>query len=221
MIHFSRERIDQLDRFYRMNLINCCSGYKSANLIGTRNEDGSLNLAVFSSVTHMGSNPPLLAFVLRPTDVPRHTYANIMRTGKYTINHVAEGFARQAHHTSAKYDYGVSEFEVTGLEPKSRDDFEAPFVKEAPVQIAMKFVEEHKILANGTILVVGEIQALYVADQMLESDGFLDLSKQKTSVIGGLDGYLVPGNLRRFGYQRPHDENFMNPNLKAIRSDLM
>lgn len=219
MIHFSRKSIDHLDRIYRMNLITCCSGFKSANLIGTQNEDGTLNLAVFSSVTHLGSDPPLLGFVLRPTTVPRHTYENIKRTESYTINHVTIEFADRAHHTSAKYGAGVSEFNITGLQPQFRGDFVAPYVVEAPVQIGMRFVEEHRILANDTILVVGEIQDLYIEDQMLAPDGFLDLSEKNTVAISGLDGYLVPGGLQRFGYQRPKSLDFNDTPLNTIHSD--
>ena len=102
MAAFSRNDIDQLDFLYRINLINSCSGYKSANLIGTISKTGLTNVAVFSSVTHLGSNPPLLSFVLRPTTVPRNTYENILETGKYTINHISKEQIEDAHHTSAK-----------------------------------------------------------------------------------------------------------------------
>jgi hypothetical protein len=36
MIHYSSNDIKQLEHIFKINLINCCSGYKSANLIGTR-----------------------------------------------------------------------------------------------------------------------------------------------------------------------------------------
>ena len=205
MKYFSRQHLDELDRVYRINLINSCSGYKSANLIGTRSESGQPNLAIFSSVIHMGSNPPLLGFVLRPTKVARHTYSNIKETGCYTVNHVDISWAEQAHHTSAKYEAGVSEFEVTGLRETYRNGFQAPFVEDAPVQMAMKFVEEHFVECNETLLVIGEIQHMYIRDQLLEQDGFVDLSKGQVASICGLDGYTVPIPPIRYGYQRPRD----------------
>ena len=77
-MHLNQEQIEELEKIYRINLINSCSGYKSANLIGTVSKKGEENLAIFSSITHLGSNPPLLGFFLRPTEiVPRHTYLNI------------------------------------------------------------------------------------------------------------------------------------------------
>ena len=65
MIHFSKEKIDNLDKIYRLNLINSCTGYKSANLLGTIDSEGNTNVAVFSSITHLGSNPSMIGFVLR------------------------------------------------------------------------------------------------------------------------------------------------------------
>ena len=76
--HFTRQDIDQMDKIFRLNLINSCTGYKSANLIGTQSADGKTNLAVFSSITHLGSNPPLIGFVLRPTTVPRDSYLSLI-----------------------------------------------------------------------------------------------------------------------------------------------
>lgn len=207
MRHFSRKHLDQLDHLYRINLINSCSGYKSANLIGTLSSEGQPNLAIFSSVIHMGSNPPLLGFILRPATVPRHTYSNILETGFYTINHVSMDLSERAHHTSAKYDASVSEFEASGLTEEYKGKFPAPFVKGSPVQMSMRFVEEHFIESNGTRLVIGEIMALYLNDDLLSEDGFVDLSKGGVSSICGLDGYSLPSAPRRYGYQRPKEFN--------------
>ncbi|MEM6687604.1 MAG: flavin oxidoreductase, partial [Bacteroidota bacterium] len=53
MATITRTDIDTMEKLYRINLINSCSGYKSANLIGTKSTDGFTNVAVFSSVTHL------------------------------------------------------------------------------------------------------------------------------------------------------------------------
>ncbi len=203
MVHITAEDIERFHHIYRINLINSCSGYKSANLIGSVSLSGVENVAVFSSLTHIGSNPPILGFFLRPTTVPRNTYQNIKDKGFYTINHIHEPIVTDAHHTSAKYDASVSEFHVTNLESEYKDGFPAPFVKSAPLQIGMKYLEEYSIKANNTILVLGQIQNLYVQEHLLESDGFIDLSKGNIAAINGLDGYAIPKSHNRYGYQRP------------------
>ena len=203
MAEFSLDDINEMHHLYRINLINSCSGYKSANLIGTKDQTGTSNVAVFSSITHLGSNPGLLGFFLRPTTVLRNTYDNIKTSGKYTINHIHEGILEDAHHTSAKYTSDISEFDVTGLEEDYKDNFIAPFVKDCPIQLAMSYVEEYPIKANNTILLIGKIEKLYVPDTLLDKDGFINLSKGKIAAINGLDGYAVPKLKTRLEYQRP------------------
>lgn len=205
MAEFSLDDINKMHHLYRINLINSCSGYKSANLIGTKDDTGTSNVAVFSSVTHLGSNPGLLGFFLRPTTVIRNTYDNIKKSGKYTINHIHDGIIEDSHHTSAKYDSNISEFDVTQLEEEYKDDFFAPFVKNCPIQLAMSYVEEYDIKANNTILLIGKIEKLYVPDELLDKDGFINLAKGKVATINGLDGYAVPQLKTRLEYQRPKE----------------
>jgi flavin reductase (DIM6/NTAB) family NADH-FMN oxidoreductase RutF len=203
MKYISKEEINSYERLYRANLINSCSGYKSANLIGTLSEKGVENLGTFSSVIHLGSAPPLLGFILRPPTVPRHTYEHIKKSKHYTINHIAEPFLGQAHHCSAKYGEDISEFDKSGLTPLYRHDWPAPFVAESPVQLMMKFVEEIPIKVNGTILMIGEVQGIYIQEDMLQNDGFLQLDQGKVASINGLDAYCIPEIKKRFNYTRP------------------
>jgi len=203
MNYFNKKNINSLDHLYKINLINSCAGYKSANLIATKSKEANTNLAIFSSVIHLGSSPPLLGFILRPTTVPRNTYENIMETGYFTINHIHEKILKDAHHTSAKYDKSTSEFDVTDLDTIYKDNFYAPFVKNSPIQLGMKYLEKYDIKANNTKLIIGEIQGLYVKENLLENDGFINLSKGAIATINGLDGYAIPNLKERMDYQRP------------------
>ncbi|MGI8635561.1 MAG: flavin reductase family protein [Segetibacter sp.] len=110
MISYNTSDIDSWERFYRANFINSLTGFKSVNLIGTVNELGQTNLGIFSSIVHIGSNPPLVGYINRPLKAAPHTLANIQSTGVYTINHTHPSFVQQAHQTSAKYEAGISEF---------------------------------------------------------------------------------------------------------------
>ena len=208
-MHYTRDQINNLEKIKKINLINSCSGYKSANLIGTISKEGITNVAVFSSVTHLGSNPPTLGFILRPTTVPRDTYKNILESGVFTINHIFEDIIEDAHHTSAKYEEAISEFDITTLEDEYYNDCIAPFVKGSPVQMEMKFIEEYHIKSNNVIHIIAEIKNLYVKDDILKEDGFLDLAKGKVAAINGLDAYAIADNNTRFNYQRPKKLNTM------------
>jgi propanediol dehydratase large subunit len=50
---------------------------------------------------------------------------------------------------------------------------------------------------------VGEIQSVTIEDDLLQKDGFVDLSKGNIAAINGLDGYAIPAIGTRQSYQRP------------------
>jgi flavin reductase (DIM6/NTAB) family NADH-FMN oxidoreductase RutF len=203
MAFYNYNDIQNLNKIFKINLINSCSGFKSANLLGSISEEGISNVAVFSSVTHLGSNPPTLGFILRPTTVPRDTYKNIKDSGVFTINHIHEAIIEDAHHTSAKYPKEVSEFDKTNLEEEFKGKFKAPFVKGAPVQMSMKFIEEVYVPSNDVMLIVAQIEELYIDDDLLQTDGLINLSKGNIATINGLDTYAVPNFKKQLSYQRP------------------
>ena len=91
-----------LEKAFRIHLINAVSGFKSANMVGTINGQGQTNVAIFSSVIHMGSSPALFGMVLRPNPEERDTYRNIMETRQFTLNHVNTDICRKAHQTKRK-----------------------------------------------------------------------------------------------------------------------
>ena len=203
MAFFNFDDIQNLEKIFKINLINSCSGFKSANLLGSISEEGISNVAIFSSVTHLGSKPPTLGFILRPTTVPRDTYKNIKDLGVFTINHIHQDIIEDAHHTSAKYPKEVSEFDMTGLEEEFKGNFKAPFVKGAPVQMSMKFIEEVYVPSNDVMLIVSQIQELYIDDALLQEDGLINLSKGNIAAINGLDTYAIPKFNKQLSYQRP------------------
>ena len=135
--------------------------------------------------------------------MPRDTYKNIKENGSFTINHIYEDIIEDAHHTSAKYPEKISEFNVTNLEEEYKGKFKAPFVKNAPVQMSMKFIEEIYIPSNDVMLIVSQIQELYVDDNLLQEDGLINLSKGNIVTINGLDTYAIPKFKKQLTYQRP------------------
>ena len=78
-MNLTKTDLENASKVFRLNLINSITGIKPANLIGSISNSGQTNLAIFSSVIHLGSNPAYLGFIMRPIgDVPRHTYENIL-----------------------------------------------------------------------------------------------------------------------------------------------
>jgi flavin reductase (DIM6/NTAB) family NADH-FMN oxidoreductase RutF len=193
----------EMDQQKRAQFINSISGFRSVALIGSVDLHGQTNLAIFSSIVHLGSNPPLLGFILRPDSVERHTLSNIIDTGYYTINHIHKNMYVQAHQTSARYPKSVSEFDATHLTPQFNHDFLAPFVKESSIQIGIEFKERIEISINQTSMVIGEIKFVTYPTHCLLEDGFLEIEKAGTITSTGLDSYHTTQVLQRLPYAKP------------------
>jgi flavin reductase (DIM6/NTAB) family NADH-FMN oxidoreductase RutF len=206
MIKHTKEEFSKFNKIPRLNLVNSCMGYKSANLIATKSIDGISNVAVFSSVTHLGSDPALLGFILRPNTVPRNTYTNIKATEFFTVNAISATMIADAHQSSASYDASISEFDVTDLEEEYLDEIEVPFVKGSPIRLLCRYVNEYPILENNTIHVIASIEAIYYDEMLEREDKWLQLDKAKVVSINGLDGYALPQLLNRFEYARVYQE---------------
>ncbi|MGB0933948.1 MAG: flavin reductase family protein [Lishizhenia sp.] len=200
---FSRQEIEALENRYRAQLINSLSGAKSANLIGTQNKEQQTNLAIISSVVHLGSNPALFGFIQRPTTVERHTFENIVETEYYTINQIHKDIYRAAHQSSARYERNESEFEKVGLSEEYKSDFFAPFVKESHIKLGLKLEEIVDLKINGTKLVIGSVQQLYIPENALAPDGFVNLAATDALAITGLDTYNSLTVLERLSYAKP------------------
>ncbi len=203
MQHYSLSDIQSWDRFYRGNFINSLSGFKSVSLIGTCNEAGQSNLAIFSNIVHIGADPALIGFINRPKTAAPHTITNIETTEEYTINHIQTSFVEKAHQTSAKYDTDISEFNAIGLTEKYMGNCKAPFVVESNIQYSMKLVEIIPIKHNATFLVIGAVQDVYLNEEIVEPDGFIALEKAGSITSLGIDGYYKTMAIGRFDYAKP------------------
>lgn len=202
-IQISYPQLMEMEQRKRAHLINSVGGFKSVCLIGSADNSGKTNLAIFSSIVHIGANPPLICFIIRPDSVERHTLHNILETGVYTINHINENIYRKAHQTSARYSKSISEFDATGLTDEYKNEFKAPFVKESMIQLAVEFKERIDLTINNTIMIIGEINQLYLPGDCLCEDGYVDIEKAGTISCTGLNSYHTTQRLQRLDYAKP------------------
>ncbi|MBU2997267.1 flavin reductase family protein [Cellulophaga baltica] len=205
-MHYTSDDIAKLDRVTRLKIINAVTGIKPANLIGTINNKKQTNLAIFSSVVHLGSDPALLGFIARPkTTEVGHTLDNIKETSFYTINHIHQEFIENAHYTSAKLDRSISEFNCCKLTEEYIIGCKAPFVKESNFKLGMQFVEATPIKHNGTVLVIGEIKQIILPDNATKNTNDVDLEATGSIGISGLNSYYTLKKVSQLPYVRVNE----------------
>ncbi|TNE60395.1 MAG: flavin oxidoreductase [Bacteroidetes bacterium] len=203
-MQLTKDDIRKTERIRRLNLLNSITGIKPANLVGTISGNGQTNLAIFSSVVHLGSDPALMGLILRPTGtVRRDTFENIQETGYYTINQVHTGIVEQAHFTAAKFEKSVSEFDICGFTPEYQAGFPAPFVAESRLKIGLQFQQAILIEANGTTLIIGSVEHLILPDEAVDSSGHILLDWLEAAGISGLNTYYRIEKFAQYPYARP------------------
>lgn len=192
-----------MEKLARVQLINTLPGPKPISLVGTISSEKITNLAPFSTVTHLGSDPPLIGLVSRPDLADRHTLSNILATRSYTINHVHSDILGKAHHCSARYPREVSEFSTSGLNPHFEPGIHAPFVAESRFRFALELVDTIPIKLNNTILIIGKVILIQVPGKHLAADGSIDLVALDSLASTALDTYFQLTAPTRLPYAKP------------------
>ncbi|MCS7298127.1 MAG: flavin reductase [Bacteroidia bacterium] len=188
MISYTAEDLLRADRRWRINFVNSLIGAKNLHVLVTRSPHGSYNAAIFNSGLHIGSSPPYVGFLLRPTTTPRHTYQNLKSYPFATMNAVSINFYKEAHLTHKKFPYDVSEIEACGLSLSWRGEEDIPYLGESPLGARLRLVEEHLLLCNHTRLLVFAVEAVHTSCAP-QSDGFLPLDELKLVAGSGCDAY--------------------------------
>lgn len=160
---------------------NQLSGVKSAWLVGSCNKEGQSNLAIFSSLVHLGANPPLMGLVSRPHTVEKHTIENIQEMGKFSLNLIPYKMVREAHLTSARFTREISEFSACGFSEVPCQGI--PTVKESPLSIILDLKRILDIEENGTHFIIGQ-----VSEVLMEGDD-LNFQDYDPLLCVGLDQY--------------------------------
>ncbi|MFK7849590.1 MAG: flavin reductase family protein [Akkermansiaceae bacterium] len=195
--------IEKMEKIPRVQFANSLPGPKPISLVGSIDNSGATNLAPFSTVTHLGSNPVLIGLISRPDLVDRHTLSNILETESYTINHVHADFVEKAHQCSARYPKEACEFENSELTTHYEPGTQAPFVAESRFRFALKLQETIPIKSNNTILIVGKVTLVQLPEDHLSDDGSVDLPGIGSLASTALDTYFELSHLTRLPYAKP------------------
>ena len=201
-MHLTEADFGGLDDMFRRHFFNSLPGPRGVHLIGTKGYKGQENVAVFSSIIHIGARPPMLGFLMRQLTVPRQTYHHIQANKWFTLNTVQPAFLHPAHQSSANYGLFESEFAATGLTPEYLGDSKAPYVAQSPVKIGLTLEEEHLVHTNGTRLLIGRIRELFLPDEAVDETGHVDHVLLKTMTVAGLDTYHEVGPAHELPYAR-------------------
>ncbi len=162
--------------------------------ISTLSVDGVPNLAPFSQFQMLTARPPFVMFCANQTHHPRRkdSVTNAEATGEFVCNMATYDLREQVNLSSARSEPDVDEFEAAGLTKAPSQLVKPPRVAESKVHIECKYHMTVRLPGSppseSIDVVIGAVVGVHIADDVLTSNGRLDVLKLKPlSRIGYMD----------------------------------
>ena len=162
-------------------------------LVTSRNEDGGVNAAPYSSYNYLCTDPPIIGMGVmnRPGGhfVPKDTARNIRRTGEFVVNVVTEDLLQAMNVCATDFPAEVSEVEMAGLTLAESSFVKCPRIAEA--HAALECVEFTTMEIGKSRIVLGRVVGMYVEDRFMDGRGHV-LAEELHAVgrMNGLGAYV-------------------------------
>lgn len=158
-------------------------------LVTTRDEHGVPNAAPFSFFNCFSDDPPIVALgmELRAEGRLKDTVRIIRATREFVVNLVSEAIAERMNICAVDFPEGLNELAEADLTAVSSSAVKPPRIKESPVNMECKLIEELRFGDGGKrSIVLGEVLRFHVHDEVLTPRGHIDLTQMKP--VGRLAG---------------------------------
>jgi flavin reductase (DIM6/NTAB) family NADH-FMN oxidoreductase RutF len=178
-----------------------CTVPRPIGWLSTISAAGVPNLAPYSQWQNLTWDPPMVMFAANQSvhGGRKDTVRNAEETGWFVWN-MATWDLREDVSASAKAAApGVDEFELLGVEAEPCVLAPGPRVKRSPCHFECRYVQTIRIPAATEVatvdLVIGRVEFIHVADEVIDADGKLDIHKMKPIARLGYYNYTVVDNV--------------------------
>jgi flavin reductase (DIM6/NTAB) family NADH-FMN oxidoreductase RutF len=167
-------------------------------LVSTWSANGVANCAPYSYFSAMCEDPMLvvLSFAERSDGKPKHSLANLLRTGEFVVNLVDEQIANGMHVSSAEVPEEVSEFEQAGFTAAACAVVCHPRILEAPISFECRVFQRIEV-GRLRDLILGEVIHVHVRDGLVDPKT-KRVSEQRYQPVGRLYGTRYCTTRQRF-----------------------
>ncbi len=158
-------------------------------LVTTRDEQGVPNAAPFSFFNCFSHDPPIVALgmELRAEGGLKDTVRIIRATREFVVNLVSEAIAERMNICAVDFPEGMNELSEADLTPVPSSAVKPPRIKESPVNMECKLIEELRFGDGGRrSIVLGEVLRFHIHEDALTPRGHVDLTQMKP--VGRLAG---------------------------------
>lgn len=174
---------------FSYKLLAACVTPRPIAWVSTLGENGVTNAAPYSFFNAMGHTPPTVAIgiLADPEKGWKDTARNILDTGEFVVNLVSEEMGEAMNLTCMNAPADVSEMPIAGLQSAPSTHIKPPRIAGAPVSFECT---THTVVTTSPqqAIVIGQVQAIHVADQFVLDAGKGYIDTPAMGLIGRMHG---------------------------------
>jgi flavin reductase (DIM6/NTAB) family NADH-FMN oxidoreductase RutF len=177
--------------------------------VSTLSADGIPNLAPYSFYNAVAGFPPTIMFSIsyrRKEPREKDTLRNIKEIDEFVSHIVDEAMADAMLQTGIEFSYGVSEFEMAGLQSIASVDVRPLRIVDAPVAMECKVTQIIPVEGASNVMVLGRVLRFHIREDLYRPDlGLVNTVDMKPITrLGGSSEYTKIGEL--FALEPPKHE---------------
>lgn len=143
----------------------------------------------------MNTNPAIVYISVRPE---RHSYKMIKENKEFVINLTNEDLAYATDWCGVRSGSKYDKFKEMNLTKEKAKFVKVPIIKESPVAIECKVIEEREFGSHTTF--VAEVLSIDADDKYIDKNGAFDISKCKLIAYANGGYYSLGKKIGKFGY---------------------
>ena len=169
-----------------------------AVLIGCCDNDGNANVMTAAWAGTVCSDPVMVSVSIRKE---RYSHHMIAETGEFTVNLVSRSMAKAADFAGVRSGRDIDKFAQTGdlkLTKQKSNMVNAPSVAESPVVLECRVKQIIELGSHD--MFIGEVVCTGVHEELIDSEGKLDLKKADLVAYSHGEYYALGDYLGKFGF---------------------
>lgn len=178
-----------------------CTVPRPIGWLSSVSNDGVANLAPYSQWQNLTFDPPLVMFAANgyPDGRRKDTVLNAETTGWFVWNMATWDLRESVNLSAQAFEPDVDEFEKAGVTKAECIDACAPRVAESPCHFECRYLSSQRLPGNSNVgnvdVVFAEVVRIHVQDDVVTSDGKIDIAKVKPIARMGYYDYAVIDNV--------------------------
>ncbi len=151
--------------------------------ISTVSPEGIYNLAPYSQFQNLTFDPPYVMFAANQNTLGKRkdSVVNTEQTGEFVYNMATYDLRDAMNRSAAEVPPDIDEFELAGLTKAASIRVKPYRVAESPIQFECRYHQTIRLPGNGLMgtvdIVIGRVLMVHIKDEVIGSDGRLDILK--------------------------------------------